>query len=209
MTTGSILWIISKNFNLSNCISVDLSDLLLIKSFLVFEITSKLQKKLTTLIIIALFCPSHISNCWKVSEVIMLPQPRKDHLEVESLLLPSMSKQFKNMFLKRFKEMIDKFHVGQTHQLELGTSTQQWTRFTDLLISFKNYLKDKESTELFLTFHRLLTVTGMGVCYILPKPYYLLLKSYFTDRRFSREKDGDSELEYIGPRVPQGSVLGT
>jgi hypothetical protein len=61
----------------------------------------------------------HVPASWKVSEVIMLTKPGKNHTDVESYwpisLLPIMSKLFEKLILKRLKLIIEK-QLVPSHQ---------------------------------------------------------------------------------------------
>ena len=73
--------------------------------------------KLTTLINASIRL-KHVPNSWKISEIIMIPKPGKNHREVESCrsipLLPIMSKLLEKLILKRLKKIIEKYLVS-TH----------------------------------------------------------------------------------------------
>jgi len=74
-------------------------------------------------------------------------------------------------------------------------------------MKFRQHLRAKKpALQNFLTFNKRLIESGMMAYHI--KPYFLLLKSYLTNRQFYlQQKNENSPLLFIKAGVPQGSVL--
>lgn len=174
--------------------------------------------KLTTLINASIRL-KHVPVSWKVSDVIMLPKPGKNHNEVESYrpiaLLPIMSKLFEKLLLKRLKLIIEKYQLIPTHQFGFRSkhsTIDQVHRITDVI---EKSLEDKKvCSAIFLDIAQAFDrVWHTGLLHklksTLPCAYYKLLKSYLSERKFRIKHEGAySELKEIQAGVPQGSVLG-
>ncbi|PNF23836.1 hypothetical protein B7P43_G13720 [Cryptotermes secundus] len=114
-------------------------------------IIKKLQRKalvkLTTLINASIRL-KHIPASWKMSEIIMIPKPGKNHNEVESYrpiaLLQIMSKLFEKLILKHLKPNIEKYQLVPSHQFGFHSkhsTIDQVHRITDVI---EKSLEDKK-----------------------------------------------------------------
>ena len=182
------------------------------------KIQRKALVKLTTLINASIRL-KHIPASWKVSEIIMIPKPGKNHSKVESYrpiaLLPIMSKLLEKLLLKRFKLIIEKYQLVPSHQFGFRnnhSTIDQIHRITDVIE--KSLEHKKVCSAVFLDIAQAFDrVWHVGLLHklksILPEPYYLLFKSYLSERQFRiKHEDAYSELKQIRAGVPQGSVLG-
>lgn len=174
--------------------------------------------KLTTLINASVRL-KHVPNSWKVSEIIMLPKPGKDHRSMESYrpiaLLPIMSKLFEKLILKRLNAVIEKYQLVPTHQFGFRSShstMDQVHRITDIIETALE--RKKICSAMFLDISQAFDrVWHKGLLHklesILPNEYNRLFKSYLSDRKFRiRQEDAYSDIKDICAGVPQGSVLG-
>jgi hypothetical protein len=149
----------------------------------------------------------------------MIPKPGKNLGEVESYrpisLLPIMSKLFEKLILKRLKPIIAEKHLVPTNRFGLRknhSKIDQVHRITDVI---EKTLENKGvCSAVFLDIAQAFDrVWHRGLLHklrlLLPDHFYLLLKSYLTNRHFRvRHEDSYSELKLIKAGVPQGSVLG-
>lgn len=156
---------------------------------------------------------------WKVAEVIMIPKPNKPPNEKTSYrpisLLPSMSKVFEKLLLKRLKPIIEERNLIPSHQFgfrERHSTIEQVHRITNLIEGV--YEKKKVCSSLFLDVAQAFDkVWHQGLKFKLhrdlPTQFYKILSSYLAERHFRVKFDGEySTLKEISAGVPQGSVLG-
>jgi hypothetical protein len=162
---------------------------------------------------------TYFSILWKFAQIIMIHKPGKPPNRVTLFrpisLLPIMSKIFERILLKRIQMDDDintkiptqKFGFRENH-----LTTQQCHRIVNEII--KSLEEKKLCTAAFLdiqqTFDR---VWHDSLLYKLkatfPTPYYLLLKSYLTDRYSQTKYNMETSDNFpIHSGVPQGSVLG-
>ena len=174
--------------------------------------------KLTNLVNAAIRL-NYVPMSWKVSEIIMIPKPGKNHSLVESYrpiaLLPMMSKIFEKIIAKRLNNVIEKYQLIPNHQFGFRcnhSTIDQVHRITNLI---EKSLEDKRvCSAVFLDMAQAFDrVWHRGLMHklksILPETYVQLLKSYLEDRKFrTRVGESYSELRNITAGVPQGSVLG-
>lgn len=182
------------------------------------QLPRKAIVKLTYLINAAIRL-KYIPSLWKVAEIVMIPKPGKPPHITSSYrpisLLPTMSKLFEKLLLRRLQPIIVNKKLIPNHQFgfrQKHSTIDQLHRVTDII---ENALEERKvCSALFLDvaqafdrvwheglFHKLET--------ILPKSYTDIIKSYLTDRYFRiKQDDAYSELKEIKAGVPQGSVLG-
>lgn len=161
----------------------------------------------------------HFPIPWKVSEIIALPKPNKDASKPSSYrpisLLPILSKIFESLIHDRLDQIIQEKNIIPHHQFGFRrkhSTTQQLHRVTNKItteIDKKNfcvttYLDVAKAFD---------SVWHTGLLYklkqIFPLNYYLLLRSYLSDRYFYvKYQDECSEVLKMEAGVPQGSVLG-
>ena len=128
-------------------------------------------------------------------------------------LLPSLSKVFEKLLLKRLKPFIDpiipqyQFGFREKH-----STIQQIHRIaTEILLSFERKLI---CSSLFLDFTKAFDKVWLdGLIYkikqLLPVEYAFILESYVQERMFRVKMDNEySTLRRIQAGVPQGSILG-
>lgn len=182
------------------------------------ELPEKALMKLLHLINAAIRL-KYVPAQWKVAEVIMIPKVGKAPNDKKSYrpisLLPTISKLFEKLLLKRLKHIIDERKLIPEHQFgfrQKHSTVDQVHRITNVI---ENALEKKQiCSGIFLdvaqAFDR---VWHKGLIYKLhrdiPWQYAMLITSYLTDRHF-RVKHGSeySDLKKISAGVPQGSVLG-
>ena len=148
----------------------------------------------------------HVPNSLKIFEIITIPEPDKDHCEVESYrpiaLLPIMSKLLEKLILKRLKKIIEKYHLVPTHQFRFRnnhSTKNQVDRITDII---EKALESKRICSAVFIPQALDRVRFKGLLHklesILPSQYSLSLKSYLTNHKFCiRQEDSCSDLKYL------------
>jgi hypothetical protein len=111
----------------------------MITSTLLQQFQRKRLVKLPT-VIYASIRLKHVPASGKVSEVIMLPKPGKNHTDVESYRplapLPIMWKLFEKPILKRLKLIIEKYQLMPSHQFGVcskHSAFNQVHRITDVI----------------------------------------------------------------------------
>ncbi|KAL1487554.1 hypothetical protein ABEB36_015773 [Hypothenemus hampei] len=149
----------------------------------------------------------------------MISKPGKPPNEVTSYrpisLLPTISKLFEKILLKRLKPVIDNNKIIPDHQFgfrERHSTIDQVHRITNIIE--KSLEEGKVCSTVFLDVAQAFDKVWHEGLYcklnkLLPNPFSQLLKSYITDRVFRiKQEDTYSELKEIKAGVPQGSVLG-
>lgn len=167
----------------------------------------------------AILTYAHFPNQWKVAEIIMILKPGKDPKELNSYrpisLLPIVSKLFEKMLLHRLEPIIEEANLIPKHQFGFRGKHGTIEQTHRLVKQISNDLENKRyCSAAFLDISQAFDkVWHTGLLYKLkkniPYQYYLIIKSYLTDR-FSlvKQQDSRSELFKIESGVPQGSVLG-
>lgn len=182
------------------------------------NLSSKAILKLTA-IINASFRLRYVPNLWKVAEVIMIAKPGKPLHEANSYrpisLLPTMSKVFEKLFLKRLKPILEDNKLIPDHQFgfrEKHSTIDQVHRIVNVI---ETALEEKKiCTAVFLDVAQAFDkVWHEGLIFklrqMLPKQFSDLLESYISNRVFRvRHGEAYSDLKEIKAGVPQGSVLG-
>lgn len=182
------------------------------------ELPEKALLKLLHLIN-ASFRLRYVPRQWKFAEVIMIPKPGKDPREKTSYrpisLLPTISKVFEKLLIKRLKPLIKERALIPQHQFgfrDNHSTIDQVHRITNVIE--KALEERKVCSSLFLDVSQAFDkVWHEGLLYKLqrdlPKQFYQILKSYLTERCFRIKYDGEfSQVKNIAAGVPQGSVLG-
>lgn len=156
---------------------------------------------------------------WKVAQIILIPKPGKPVEEVKSYrpisLLSVMSKVFEKLLLDRLQPILVEKQLIPNHQFgfrQQHATTEQIHRVCN---SINKALEEKQyCSAAFLDVSQAFDkVWHTGLLYkirkVLPLNYFLILKSYLSDRHFLvKVKDQCTNLYPINAGVPQGSVLG-
>lgn len=156
---------------------------------------------------------------WKFSQIILILKPGKPNNDPNSYrpisLLPILSKLLEKLILKRIKPLIEDNNIIPSHQFgfrNLHSTTEQIHRIVSKIE--KSFEEQKFCSAAFLDIKQAFDrVWYTGLLYkikkLLPHPYYLLIKSYLTDRYFQVSQGNTNSKYYqIEAGVPQGSVLG-
>ena len=156
---------------------------------------------------------------WKFAQIIMVPKPSKPINEVSShrpiSLLPTPSKLFEKLLLSRISTDIDLPTIIPDFQFGFRkhhSTVQQTNRIVNKIAAS---LEEKSfCTAAFLDLTQAFDkVWHSGLLYkiknFLPTPYFLLLKSYISERYFQVKYNTAYSNNYsVNAGVPQGSVLG-
>ena len=130
-------------------------------------------------------------------------------------LLPTLSKLFEKLFLRRLKPIIERNNLIRSHQFGFRhhhSTIDQVYRITNVIESALE--KRQVCSAVFLDISQAFDkVWHLGLLYKLrchlPSSYCDLLESYLTDRFFRiKQDDVYSNLQIIQSDVPQGSILG-
>ena len=162
---------------------------------------------------------SHFPSQWKYAKIIMIPKPNKPENLVTSYrpisLLSVISKVFERLFLKRLLPVLEKHHIVPDHQFGFRHKHGTPEQCHRIVETISNALERKQyCSAVFLDVQQAFDkVWHEGLLFklkiLLPAPFYILLKSYLTDRLFYvNANDEDSNFAKINAGIPQGSVLG-
>ncbi|KAL4130849.1 hypothetical protein QTP88_008228 [Uroleucon formosanum] len=188
---------------------------------IIAEIAKCLPKRaivLLTILINASLRLAYFPQLWKFSIIIVFPKPKKPPDILSSYrpisLLPFFAKIFERLILKRILPYIFSNNIIPNTQFGFRAShatTHQLHRLVDA-ISF-SLEKKKYCSCVFLDVSQAFDrVWHEGLLFkikaFLPTTYFLLIKSYLTDRHF-QVKFGSSfsNIEKISAGVPQGGIL--
>lgn len=161
----------------------------------------------------------YVPNQWKVAEVIMIPKPGKQPNDRKSYrpisLLPTMSKVFEKLILKRLIPILVGRNLIPTHQFGFRSkhsTIEQVHRVSNII---EKALNEKKicSGILIDVAQAFDKVWHDGLNFKLhrdlPEEYSKLLESYITERYFRvKHEEEYSTIRKIEAGVPQGSVLG-
>lgn len=189
-------------------------------------ITAKVLKELpkkTTVIVTEIFNAvlriQYFPIQWKFGQIILIQKPGKPPTEKTSYrpitLLPCLSKLLEKLLLKRIKPVLENSDIIPQHQFgfrESHSTLEQVHRVVDVI---ENDFEEKRvCSAVFLDVQQAFDrVWHNGLLYkikqTLPHQYYLLFKSYLSERFFQVKVENDlSEYHLVQAGVPQGSVLG-
>lgn len=158
-------------------------------------------------------------SIWKIAEIIMIEKQGKPPNEAKSYrpisLLPTISKLFEKLLLKRIQPFFESCNAIPSHQFgfrEKHSTIDQVHRITNII---EKALEEKKiCSAVFLDVAQAFDkVWHQGLAHklnrFLPKGYVEILESYLLERTF-RVKQGNeySALKEIKAGVPQGSILG-
>lgn len=156
---------------------------------------------------------------WKVAEIILILKPGKDPESVSSYrpisLLPIVSKAFEILFMKRLTPELAKSKLIPAHQFGFREGHGTVEQVHRLVSKINNAFEHKQyCSAAFLDISQAFDrVWHEGLLYktlnALPVNFYLLIKSYLSQRHFYVKHGEDrSKLHAIEAGVPQGSVMG-
>lgn len=166
----------------------------------------------------AILRTGHFPSQWKVSEVVMLLKPGKPAHQVSSYrpisLLPTVSKVFEKLFLKRFYPEINHINLIPYHQF--GFRRQHST--IEQVHRVANWIKEDLETKKYCSAAFLDVSQAFDKVWLtgllfklktkISHSFYDIIKSFLTNRFFRvKFEDTYSELYKIEAGVPQGSVL--
>uniref|UniRef100_A0A2S2P0Y0 RNA-directed DNA polymerase from mobile element jockey n=1 Tax=Schizaphis graminum TaxID=13262 RepID=A0A2S2P0Y0_SCHGA len=189
----------------------------LISNFIVKNLPNKAVLFLT-LIFNSLLRLSYFPSIWKHSNIILISKPDKPPQLPTSYrpisLLPTFSKMFEKILLKRLLPLSDKANIIPHHQFGFRakhSTTHQLLRTVDLIstsMESKHYCA-AVLLDVAQAFDR---VWHDGLLYKLKKfltaPYYLIIKSYLENRTFSVRVNYSYSVNFpILAGVPQGSDI--
>ncbi|CAI6366776.1 unnamed protein product [Macrosiphum euphorbiae] len=161
---------------------------------------------------------SYFPLTWKFSEIILIPKPNKPPDKVTSYrpisLLPTLSKVFEKILLKRLIPLAILANIIPDTQFGFRpnhSTIHQLHRVVDTISS--SLEKKHYCAAVFLDVAQVFDrVWFEGLLFklkkFLPAPYYLLIKSYLSDRTFIvRQNSCYSNYFDILAGVPQGSDI--
>lgn len=175
--------------------------------------------KMITMLFNAIIRLGYFPTQWKVAQIILVPKPGKPAEIITSYrpisLLPIVSKIFERLLLKRLQPIIINQNLIPDHQFGFrpkhGTIEQ-----IHRVVNVINYTLEEKKfcSAAFLDITQAFDkVWHTGLLYklkmALPHNFYVILKSYLTDRHFQvKYKSEQTSLFQVSSGVPQGSVLG-
>lgn len=154
---------------------------------------------------------------WKISQIIMILKPGKNPQDLTLYrpisLLPSLSKVYEKLLLKRLQPIIDDKKLIPQHQFGFCTKHVTIEQIHRVMKQISEDFERKHyCSAAFIDISQAFDkVWHKGLCYklksMLPSQYYEILKSYLSDRRyFVQQHEEQTNLYKIRSGVPQGSV---
>lgn len=186
------------------------------------EILKKLPKEvisLLTKIFNRMMSLSYFPTIWKYAEIIMIHKVNKPENDVKSYrpisLLPVIGKLFEKLILKRLKSDINLHDIIPDHQLGFRQNHSTAHQIHRIVNTISTSIEEnKFCSAVFLDSSQAFDkVWHKGLLYklkkLLPQPYFVMFKSYLTNRHFAVKYEGAiSPTLQIRSGVPQGSILG-
>lgn len=189
-------------------------------------ITGRVLKELSnkglmflTAIFNAILRIEYLPSQWKVAQIVVVPKPGKPSHLASSYrpisLLPTASKVYEKLLLKRLNPLLDDLNIIPDHQFgfrQKYSTVEQVHRVTNVIR--QNLEEGKYCSAAFLDVSQAFDkVWHEGLLFkiklLLPHSYFNIFKSYLTNRTFQiKFQDVTSSLSEIHSGVPQGSVLG-
>lgn len=174
--------------------------------------------ELTTILNYCLIC-NYVPSYWKVAEVIMILKPDKPSYQASSYrpisLLPVLSKVFEKVLLSRINIIIERQKIIPNHQFGFRSNHSTIDQVHRITNEIETSLENKQiCSAVFLDVAQAFDkVWHEGLLFKLksnlPRNYYLILKSYLSQRFFRVKCENEfSTLKEIRAGVPQGSILG-
>lgn len=172
-----------------------------------------------TIIFNAILRLSHYPSQWKYAKIIMVLKPNKPENVLSSYrpisLLPICSKLFERLFQNRLFPILEALNVMPEHQFGFRQNHGAAEQCHRVVKVIRDSLENKlYCASIFLDVKQAFDrVWHDGLLFkikqLLPTPYFLLLKSYLSQRRFYVcVNNAESEIGTAKAGVPQGSVLG-
>jgi len=156
---------------------------------------------------------------WKISQIILIPKPGKSADEVTAYrpisLLPILSKVLEKLFLKRLTPLLEEYNMIPDYQFgfrQQHATVEQIHRIVNKI--YQDLDEKRFYSAVFLDIAQAFDrVWHTGLLYKIkrkfPPSFYLILKSYLSDRYFQVKLQEElTPLFPINAGVPQGSVLG-
>lgn len=161
----------------------------------------------------------HFPIQWKCAEIIMIHKANKPENCVTSYrpisLLSTFSKLFERLFLKRLLPILEENSIIPDHQFGFRHKHGTPEQCHRLVNEISGALEGKKyCSAVFLDIQQAFDrVWHCGLLYkikrLLPAPYYLILKSFLSERHFYVKVNNEiSTYCKIEAGIPQGSVLG-
>jgi len=175
--------------------------------------------KLITYIFNAIIKTGYFPETWKISQIIMIPKPGKDVTKVNSYrpisLLPTLSKLFEKMLLKKLKPIMHEKRIIPDHQFGFREEHGTVEQVHRVVSEIRNSLEQKKyCSAAFIDIAQAFDkVWHKGLLHkvrnLLPARFYAIIENYLVDRKFFiKYNSAFSNLYEIHAGVPQGSVLG-
>lgn len=172
-----------------------------------------------TLIFNSILRLNHFPSQWKCAEIIMVNKPNKPENVVTSYrpisLLVTFSKIFERIFISRLSPILEKYNIIPEYQFGFRHNHGTPEQCHRIVAFIRDTLENKKyCSGVFLDVQQAFDkVWHNGLFFklkkLLPTPFYLLLKSYLSERHFYvRVNNETSQIYSINAGVPQGSVLG-
>lgn len=185
----------------------------------VLQEATKVCYRTITQIFNAIIRICHFPSQWKVAEVVMIPKPGKKPEDIKSYrpisLLPILSKVFEKLLQKRLNPVIEERKLLPNHQFGFRCKHGTIEQVHRVVNKINRDMEHKRyCSAAFLDVSQAFDkVWHTGLMYKLkknlPAQYYLILKSYISNRYFYVKQEGTyTRLYPINAGVPQGSVLG-
>lgn len=162
----------------------------------------------------------YFPNQWKIAQIILIPKPGKDATQVASYrpisLLPTFSKLFEKLLLKRINSLTEQRKLIPNHQFGCRAQHSTIEQVHRVIAEVQLALdENKYCSAVFLDVAQAFDkVWHVGLKYKirrkLPAQIAKVLCSYLDDRKFRvKHESAIADLAPISSGVPQGSVLGS
>jgi hypothetical protein len=196
------------------------------KSPCYYLITGKILKELPTIgikyltqLFNAVLLKGYFPAQWKVTQIILILKPGKPPKELTSCrpisLLPTVSKVFEKILLKRLLPMDENNRLIPNHQFGFRQSHSTIEQTHRIVPRINEALENKQyCSATFLDISQAFNkVWNTGLLYKLRRSLllndFLILKSYLHSRHFLVKVETEyTELSSVNAYVPQGSVVG-
>ncbi len=175
--------------------------------------------KLITYIFNAITRLGHFPHKWKISQIIMIPKPGKEETQASSYrpisLLPTISKLFEKMLLKKLQPILENRNLLPDHQFGFREQHSTIEQVHRIVNEIKNALDGRKyCSAVFLDVAQAFDKVWHDgliskIKKLLPTEFHNILENYLRLRKFQiKYNECVSKVSEINAGIPQGSVLG-